>query len=85
VARVQSRDGFLVRSCTFWSNGDRYVLVQVHRGVSASRDQFELSRLPADRPVAGVVGGGREGHIPLQSTSAGWAVASPGKPSTPEA
>ena len=54
VARVETRDGFLVRSCTFWSGGDRYLLVQVNRGVAASRDQFELSRLPGDRAVAGI-------------------------------
>jgi hypothetical protein len=54
VARVETRDGFLVRSCTFWSSGDRYLLVQVNRGVAASRDQFELSRLPGDRAVAGI-------------------------------
>jgi hypothetical protein len=54
VARVETRDGFLVRSCTFWTGGDRYLLVQVNRGVAASRDQFELSRLPGDRAVAGI-------------------------------
>jgi hypothetical protein len=54
VARVEARDGFLVRSCTFWTSGDRYLLVQVSRGVAASRDQFELSRLPGDRTVAGI-------------------------------
>jgi hypothetical protein len=54
VARVETRDGFLLRSCTFWSSGDRYLLVQVNRGVAASRDQFELSRLPGDRTVAGI-------------------------------
>jgi hypothetical protein len=54
VARVESRDGFLVRTCTFWTSGDRYLLVQVNRGVAASRDQFELSRLPGDRAVAGI-------------------------------
>jgi hypothetical protein len=54
VARVESRDGFLVRTCTFWTSGDRYLLVQVSRGVAASRDQFELSRLPGDRAVAGI-------------------------------
>jgi hypothetical protein len=54
VARVEARDGFLVRTCTFWSSGDRYLLVQVSRGVAASRDQFELSRLPGDRAVAGI-------------------------------
>jgi hypothetical protein len=52
VARTEARDGFLVRTCTFWSSGDRYLLVQVNRGVAASRDQFELSRLPGDRAVA---------------------------------
>jgi hypothetical protein len=54
VARVESRDGFLVRSCMFWTSSDRYLLVQVNRGVAASRDQFELSRLPGDRAVAGI-------------------------------
>jgi hypothetical protein len=54
VARVEARDGFLVRTCTFWTSGDRYLLVQVSRGVAASRDQFELSRLPGDRTVAGI-------------------------------
>jgi hypothetical protein len=54
VARVEARDGFLVRTCTFWSSGDRYLLVQVSRGVAASRDQFELSQLPGDRAVAGI-------------------------------
>jgi hypothetical protein len=54
VARVESRDGFLLRSCTWWSGSSRYLLVQVNRGVAASRDQFELSRLPGDRPVAGI-------------------------------
>jgi hypothetical protein len=54
VARVEARDGFLVRTCTFWTSGDRYLLVQVSRGVAASREQFELSRLPGDRTVAGI-------------------------------
>jgi hypothetical protein len=54
VARVESRDGFLVRTCTYWTSGDRYLLVQVNRGVAASRDQYELSRLPGDRAVAGI-------------------------------
>jgi hypothetical protein len=54
VARVESRDGFLVRACTFWASSDRYLLVQVSRGVAASRDQYELSRLPGDRNVAGI-------------------------------
>ena len=54
VARVESRDGFLVRTCTYWTSGDGYLLVQVSRGVAASRDQYELSRLPGDRAVAGI-------------------------------
>jgi hypothetical protein len=54
VARVETRDGFLVRTCTFWTSGDRYLLIQVNRGVAASRDQYELSRLPGDRNVAGI-------------------------------
>jgi|Tabmets5t2r1_1033131.scaffolds.fasta_scaffold05644_5 hypothetical protein len=54
VARAESRDGFLVRSCTFWTSNDRYLLVQVSRGVAASRDQYDLSRLPADRAVQGI-------------------------------
>jgi hypothetical protein len=54
VARTESRDGFLVRSCTFWTSNDRYLLVQVSRGVAASRDQYHLSRLPADRNVPGI-------------------------------
>src|SRR5215217_2307927 len=54
VARTESRDGFLVRSCTFWTSNDRYLLVQVSRGVAASRDQYDLSRLPADKSVPGI-------------------------------
>jgi hypothetical protein len=54
VARVESRDGFLLRACTYWTSGDRYLLVQVNRGVAASRDQYELSRLPGDRAVPGI-------------------------------
>jgi hypothetical protein len=54
VARAESRDGFLVRSCTFWTGSDRYLLVQVSRGVAASRDQYDLSRLPADKTVPGI-------------------------------
>jgi hypothetical protein len=54
VARTESRDGFLLRTCTFWASSGRYLLVQVSRGVAASREQYELSRLPADRNVAGI-------------------------------
>jgi hypothetical protein len=54
VARTGSRDGFLLRTCTFWAGSGRYLLVQVSRGVAASREQYELSRLPADQNVAGI-------------------------------
>jgi hypothetical protein len=54
VARTESRDGFLVRSCTFWSSSGRYLLVQVSRGVAASKEQYDLSRLPADQDVTGI-------------------------------
>jgi hypothetical protein len=54
VARTESRDGFLLRTCTFWASSGRYLLVQVSRGVAASKEQYELSRLPADRDVAGI-------------------------------
>jgi hypothetical protein len=54
VARTEARDGFLLRTCTFWTSSDRYLLVQVSRGVAASQEQFELSRLPADQTVAGI-------------------------------
>jgi hypothetical protein len=54
VARTESRDGFLVRTCTFRASNDRYLLVQVSRGVAASRDQYDLSRLPADKSVPGI-------------------------------
>ena len=54
VARTESRDGFLLRTCTFWTASGRYLLVQVSRGVAASKEQYELSRLPADRDVAGI-------------------------------
>jgi hypothetical protein len=54
VARTESRDGFLLRTCTFWASSGRYLLVQVSRGVAASKEQYELSRLPADRNVAGI-------------------------------
>jgi hypothetical protein len=54
VVRTESRDGFLVRNCTFWSGSGSYLLVQVSRGVAASKEQYELSRLPADQDVAGI-------------------------------
>jgi hypothetical protein len=55
VARVQARDGYQVRACLFWDRGDdRYLLVQLQRGSTASRTAFRLSRRPVDKPVAGV-------------------------------
>jgi hypothetical protein len=54
VARTESRDGFLLRTCTFWASSGRYLLIQVSQGVAASKEQYELSRLPADRDVAGI-------------------------------
>jgi hypothetical protein len=54
VARTESRDGFLLRTCTFRAASGRYLLVQVSRGVAASKEQYDLSRLPADRDVAGI-------------------------------
>jgi hypothetical protein len=55
VAKVQPRQGFLVRSCLFSSaRGDRQVIVQLHQGPAASRAQFEMGRRPDDEPVAGV-------------------------------
>ncbi|MGH2814464.1 MAG: hypothetical protein ACRDLC_04810, partial [Actinomycetota bacterium] len=41
-------------TCTFWAASGRYLLVQVSRGVAASEEQYQLSRLPADRDVAGI-------------------------------
>jgi hypothetical protein len=40
--------------CTFWSSSGRYLLVQVSRGWPPPREQYELSRLPADQDVAGI-------------------------------
>jgi hypothetical protein len=55
VARVQARDGYLVRACLFWDRGDdRYLLVQLQRGSTASKTAFRLSRRPVDKPVAGI-------------------------------
>jgi hypothetical protein len=55
VARIQSRQGFLVRSCLFSSaSGGRQVIVQLHQGPAASRAQFRMGRRPDDQPVAGV-------------------------------
>jgi hypothetical protein len=54
VARVQSRRGFLVRSCLFTGAGGRQVVVQLHYGPAASREQFRMGRRPDDQPVAGV-------------------------------
>jgi hypothetical protein len=55
VARVQARDGFLVRACLYWDRGnDRYLLVQLQQGPTASRNAFRLGRRPVDRPVSGI-------------------------------
>ena len=54
VTRTESRDCFLLRTCTFWTASGRSQLVQVCRGIAASKEQYELSRLPADRDVAGI-------------------------------
>jgi hypothetical protein len=60
VARVQARDGFLVRACLFWDRGnDRYLLVQLQQGPTASETAFRLSRRPVDKPVAGIGGAAR--------------------------
>jgi hypothetical protein len=55
VARIQLRQGFLVRSCIFsGASGGRHLIVQLHRGPAASRTQFRMGRRPDDQPVAGV-------------------------------
>jgi hypothetical protein len=55
VVKVQQRQGFLVRSCLFSSDRiGRQVIVQLHQGPAASREQFRMSRRPDDQPVAGV-------------------------------
>jgi hypothetical protein len=55
VARVQARDGFLVRACLYWDRGnDRYLLVQLQQGPTASRNAFRLGKRPVDRPVSGI-------------------------------
>ena len=54
VARVQARQGFLVRSCLFSGAHGRQLVLQLHRGPAASLAQYRMSRRPDDRPVAGV-------------------------------
>jgi hypothetical protein len=55
VAKVQPRQGFLVRSCLFMSvPGGRQLILQLHQGSAASRAQFRMARRPDDQPVAGV-------------------------------
>jgi hypothetical protein len=55
VARVQPRQGFLVRSCLFLGAGaSRQVVVQVNYGPAASREQFRMARAPGGQPVRGV-------------------------------
>jgi hypothetical protein len=54
VDRVQSRQGFLVRSCLFSGARGRQVVVQLHQGPAASLRQFRMGRRPDDQRVAGV-------------------------------
>jgi hypothetical protein len=54
VARVQSRQGFLVRSCLFSGAHGRQLVLQLHRGPAASLAQYRMGRRPDDQPVAGV-------------------------------
>jgi hypothetical protein len=55
IAKVQPRQGFLVRSCLFSSaTGGGQLIVQLHQGPAASLAQFRMARLPDDQPVAGV-------------------------------
>jgi hypothetical protein len=55
VARMQRRQGFLVRSCVFSdAGGGRQLLVQVDQGPAASQTQFRMGRTPRDLRVAGV-------------------------------
>jgi hypothetical protein len=55
VAKVQPRQGFLLRSCVFSSaRRDRQVIVQLNQGPAASQAQFRMGRRPDDQPVAGV-------------------------------
>jgi hypothetical protein len=55
VARIQRRQGFLVRSCLFSDEGGgRHVIVQLDQGPAASETQFRMGRTDQDQPVAGV-------------------------------
>jgi hypothetical protein len=55
VAKVQPRQGFLVRSCLFLGAGaSRQVVVQLNYGPAASREQFRMARSPGGQPVRGV-------------------------------
>jgi hypothetical protein len=55
IVNLQQRQGFLMRSCLFSSDRiGRQVIVQLHQGPAASREQFRMSRRPDDQPVAGV-------------------------------
>jgi hypothetical protein len=55
VARIQRRQGFLVRSCVFsGEGGGRQLVVQVDQGPAASETQFRMGRTPGDQRVAGV-------------------------------
>jgi hypothetical protein len=55
IAKVQPRQGFLVRSCLFLGAGaSRQVVVQVNYGPAASREQFRMARATGGQPVRGV-------------------------------
>jgi hypothetical protein len=53
IVKVQSRQGFLVRSCLFGAGG-RQLVVQLHQGPAASLAQYRMGRRPDDQPVGGV-------------------------------
>ena len=55
VARIQPRQGFLIRSCLFsGAGGGRQLVVQVNYGPAASQQQFRMARIPGGQPVGGV-------------------------------
>lgn len=55
IAKIQPRQGFLVRSCLFSSTpGGGQLIVQLHQGPAASLAQFRMARRPDDQPVGGV-------------------------------
>jgi hypothetical protein len=54
IARVRSRQGFLVRSCLYLGARGRQVVLQLHQGPAASQMQYRMGRRPDDQPVGGV-------------------------------